>query len=152
MYNQETIWWYNKLCNEQVNYMYDNIKSCIVYNNCKSDFFRCENGVRQGENLSNVFVFNFSKWFRILSAVKRCQWVDNIVWRNWKPVKCISETFRYTVHRQYSDNVDDTVIMSATKEDLQKQLNVFSEYCKYWQLKVNVEKNKIFVFSREASK
>ena len=47
---------------------------------------------------------------------------------------------------------DDTVIMSETKEDLQKQLNVFSEYCKYWQLKVNVEKNKIFVFSREASK
>jgi hypothetical protein len=42
--------------------------------------------------------------------------------------------------------------MSETKEDLQKQLNVFSEYCKYWQLKVNVEKNKIFVFSREASK
>jgi hypothetical protein len=23
MYNQETIWWYNKLCNEQVTYMYD---------------------------------------------------------------------------------------------------------------------------------
>jgi hypothetical protein len=28
--------------------MYDNIKSCVVYNNCKSDFFRCENGVRHG--------------------------------------------------------------------------------------------------------
>jgi hypothetical protein len=37
---------------------------------------------------------------------------------------------------------DDTVIMSETKEDLQKQLNVFSEYCKYWQLEVNVEKSK----------
>ena len=30
---------------------------------------------------------------------------------------------------------DDTVIMSETKEDLQKQLDVFSEYCKFWQLK-----------------
>ena len=39
--------------------------------------------------------------------------------------------------------------MLETKEDLQKQINVFSEYCKYWQLKVNVEKSKIFVFSRE---
>jgi hypothetical protein len=39
--------------------------------------------------------------------------------------------------------------MSATKEDLQKQLNVFSEYCKFWQLKVNVEKSKILFFSRE---
>ena len=26
--------------------------------------------------------------------------------------------------------------------------NVFSEYCKFWQLKVNVEKTKILVFSR----
>jgi predicted site-specific integrase-resolvase len=42
---------------------------------------------------------------------------------------------------------DDTVIMSETKEDLQKQLDVFSEYCKFWQLKVNVEKTKILVFS-----
>ena len=41
---------------------------------------------------------------------------------------------------------DDTVIISETKEDLQKQLDVFSEYCKFWQLKVNVEK--ILVFSR----
>ena len=38
--------------------MYDNIKSCVVYNNCKSDFFRCENGVRQGENLCR-FCFQF---------------------------------------------------------------------------------------------
>jgi hypothetical protein len=37
--------------------------------------------------------------------------------------------------------------MSETKEDLQKQLNVFSEYCKFWQLKV--EKSKILVFFRE---
>jgi hypothetical protein len=41
---------------------------------------------------------------------------------------------------------DDTVIMSETKEDLQKQLDVFSEYCKFWQLKVNVEKTKILFF------
>jgi hypothetical protein len=37
--------------------MYDNIKSCVVYNYCKSDFFRCENGVRQVENLS-PFLFS----------------------------------------------------------------------------------------------
>jgi hypothetical protein len=38
--------------------------------------------------------------------------------------------------------------MSETKEDLQKPIDVFSEYCKFWQLKVNVEKTKILVFSR----
>ena len=56
-------------------------------------------------------------------------------------LKCISENFVILY-------ADDTVIMSETKEDLQKQLDVFSEYCKFWQLKVNVEKTKILVFSR----
>jgi hypothetical protein len=45
--------------------MYDNIKSCVVYNNCKSDFFRCENGVRQGENL---FPFLFSIFLNDLES------------------------------------------------------------------------------------
>ena len=31
--------------------MYDSIKSCISYNNCMSEYFDCENGVRQRENL-----------------------------------------------------------------------------------------------------
>ena len=48
---------------------------------------------------------------------------------------------------------DNTVIMSETKEDLQKQLDVFSEYCKFWQLKVKVKKLKFWFFSRgKASK
>jgi hypothetical protein len=37
--------------------MYQNIKSRIVYNNAVSDFFDCNNGVRQGENLS-PFLFS----------------------------------------------------------------------------------------------
>jgi hypothetical protein len=31
--------------------MYNDVKSCINYNNCKSDYFSCDMGVRQGENL-----------------------------------------------------------------------------------------------------
>ena len=30
--------------------MYSGTKSCISYNDCKSEFFPCNNGVRQGEN------------------------------------------------------------------------------------------------------
>ncbi len=36
--------------------MYENIKSCISYNDLKSDYFKCEMGVRQGENFS-TFLF-----------------------------------------------------------------------------------------------
>lgn len=32
--------------------MYSHIKSRVVYNNETSTFFQCENGVRQGENMS----------------------------------------------------------------------------------------------------
>ena len=43
---------------------------------------------------------------------------------------------------------DDTVLMSESKEDLQKILNKFGEYCNIWKLKVNVNKTKVMVFSR----
>jgi hypothetical protein len=39
--------------------MYCNIKSCIVLNKCKSDYFACDNGVRNEENLSR-FYFTYS--------------------------------------------------------------------------------------------
>lgn len=35
--------------------MYRGVKSCISYINYMSDYFRCETGVRQGENLSLFF-------------------------------------------------------------------------------------------------
>ena len=38
--------------------------------------------------------------------------------------------------------------MAESREDLQVRLNIFGEYCQKWKLKVNVEKNKIFIFSR----
>jgi hypothetical protein len=45
--------------------MYCNIKSCIVLNKCKSDYFACDNGVRQGENL---FPFLFSLFLNDLET------------------------------------------------------------------------------------
>jgi hypothetical protein len=36
---------------------------------------------------------------------------------------------------------DDTVLMSESPEELQRELNKFHEYCTTWKLKVNVEKN-----------
>ena len=42
---------------------------------------------------------------------------------------------------------DDTVLMSESPEELQRELNRFHEYCKTWKLKVNVEKTKILCFA-----
>jgi hypothetical protein len=65
----DTVWraglWYKMLLSNINGKMYDvifnmhcNIKSFIVFNKCKSDYFACDNGVRQGEN---YFRFYFRK-------------------------------------------------------------------------------------------
>jgi hypothetical protein len=59
----ETVWrvamWYKLLLNNRngkmynvILNMYNDVKSCINYNNCKSAYFSCDMGVRQSENLS----------------------------------------------------------------------------------------------------
>ena len=42
----------------------------------------------------------------------------------------------------------DTVICSETPGELQKGLNIMKSYCDKWQLKLNVKKCKMIVFSR----
>jgi hypothetical protein len=37
--------------------------------------------------------------------------------------------------------------MAETLEDLQKQLNIFHDYCLAWKLKVNIDKTKIVCFT-----
>ena len=55
--------WYKLLLNNMNGNMYNIIvnmhsgtKSCISYNGCKSEFFPCNNGVREGENLFPFFL------------------------------------------------------------------------------------------------
>ena len=43
---------------------------------------------------------------------------------------------------------DDSVLMSKSQEDLQKQLDSLNEYCHIWKLKVNVGKSKVVIFSK----
>jgi hypothetical protein len=43
---------------------------------------------------------------------------------------------------------DDTLLFSETYEGMQNLLNVFSDYCKLWKLKVNLSKTKTVIFSK----
>ena len=43
---------------------------------------------------------------------------------------------------------DDTVILAETPNDLQISLNSMAEYCKYWELSINVTKTQVMTFSR----
>ena len=42
---------------------------------------------------------------------------------------------------------DDIILIAETHEDLQKQLNIFHDYCLAWKLKVNIDKTKIVCFT-----
>ena len=51
--------------------MYSKLKSCIIQGNEFSDFFACEVGVRQGENVS-LSVFIVYKWLRKIFERQWC--------------------------------------------------------------------------------
>lgn len=48
--------------------LYQKLKSCVTYNDCKTEFFPCEMGVRQGKNLSpflfSIFVNDIQDFFQ----------------------------------------------------------------------------------------
>ena len=64
----DTVWrdalWYKLLLNHIngkmytiILNMYKDVKSCITYNYCKSDYFNCDMGVRQGETINQFKIY-----------------------------------------------------------------------------------------------
>ena len=119
--------------------MYSNIKSYISYNNCNSDYFNCEVGVRQGENLSPFLFSLFLNDLEDFLLSKNINGLNTIT----QNIEIELETYLKIFIMLYAD---DTVLLAESAEDLQTQLNAFSEYCDNWKLKVNVNKTKIMVF------
>ena len=121
--------------------MYSNIKSRIFNGSEYSEYFACEVGVRQGENLSPL---HFSLYLNDLET-----FMQN---KNVHGLKILSEEIESELDMYINLFIilyaDDTVLLSETKEDLQRQINVLSEFCADWKLKVNVQKSKIVIFSK----
>ena len=124
--------------------MYQGIKSRIVCDGQQSDYFVCNNGLRQGENLSP---FLFSLYLNDLE--------DFMNMNNAHGLDSISadmETdFNLYIKLFILLYADDTILFSESKEDLQLQLDIFHEYCSMWKLKVNINKTKAMIFSRGRS-
>ena len=120
--------------------MYKNAKSCVKSGNNISDFFTCNIGVRQGENLSpilfaiylNDFKDSISKSFNGLESMGL-------------ELHAEMDTFINLYVLLYAD---DTIILAESAEQLQKALRELNEYCRKWSLKINTSKTKIVIFSR----
>ena len=117
------------------------IKSKIFMNGASSEFFSCNVGVRQGENLSP---FLFSMYINDLEQylIER-----NVIGLQSITVPIEEELFLY-LKLCVLFYADDTVILAETPDDLQIALNEFCLYCEQWKLNVNISKTKILVFSK----
>uniref|UniRef100_A0ABM0MA50 RNA-directed DNA polymerase from mobile element jockey-like n=1 Tax=Saccoglossus kowalevskii TaxID=10224 RepID=A0ABM0MA50_SACKO len=125
--------------------MYNQAKSCVIDGSDTSDFFNCNVGVRQGENLSpllfaiylNDFEYFISKHYNGLkymaSEIKTYLSNEDI------------EVFLKLFTLLYAD---DTIVLSESETELQSALNAVYTYCNECHLTVNANKTKVVIFSR----
>ena len=125
--------------------MYENIKSCVKQNNEVSEFFSCQIGVRQGENLSPflfaIFLNDLEKFF-IENEVSGLESIKNLCEER---IQCYINLFVLLY-------ADDTILLAETPEKMQNVLYKFEEYCTQWKLKVNSQKTKVIIFSKRKSR
>ena len=125
--------------------MYANLKSCVINDNETSDFFKCNIGVRQGENLSPLLFALYLNDFEIFIK-DRFNGVD-LLPQNMKELMFDKgiDVLLVLFSLLYAD---DTLILANNEKELQSALNAVSDYCKIWSLQVNISKTKIIIFSR----
>ena len=122
--------------------LYNGAKSCVRYNNQLSDYFTCNVGVRQGENLSPLL---FSIFLNDLEAFLQKDSDGISVEFQEDKLECFIKLYTLLY-------ADDTILISESKEDLQRMLNSLHQYCNLWSLQVNISKTKIIIFSRGSVK
>jgi hypothetical protein len=113
-------------CFRIIRNMYGKIKSCITQGKEFSDFFVCEVGVRQGENLQTLSVFIVFKKHLNDNNVQSLNLIDNF---------CIENITTYLLY------AGDVLLISKFANGLQNALNAFNLYWKQWKLKVNTKQN-----------
>ncbi len=82
--------WEDTVCNKS---MYSNIKSCVVFNNVKSNSFISNMGVRQGKNLSPLLFVFYINDFENKSLEYDCNFLDF----GHDLIKLVFETPRFNV-------------------------------------------------------
>ena len=131
--------------------MYENIKSCVRINDETSAFFPSECGVRQGENLSPLL---FSLYLNDLENFIISGGVSSIDLEIISSIdlEIISNETHVYLKLLILLYADDTIIFSNDKENFQKALDNFHEYCTMWNLKVNLTKTNVVIFNSRTNK
>ena len=92
--------------------------------------FNSKIGVRQGDvlspNLFKLYIHDFPKYLQDLPG---------IIFLNDIPLHCL----------MYADAI---VILSSSREGLQRRLDKLESFCKDWCLDVNIDKTKVLIFNK----
>ena len=129
--------------------MYINAKSCIKGAEGMTNFFSCEAGVRQGENLSP---FLFAIFLNDLESFLRSSGFKGLQHLHlFSTTKFVTE-LGYILKMFILLYADDTILLADSPEELQVGLNKMNEYCEKWKLSMNKDKTKIMIFSLGKSK
>ena len=122
----------NGKINNILQHIYKNSKCAVKINTKLTQFFQYEKGVIQGNPISpilfNIYIND------LFSELEKC---------NKTPVTIDDKT---NIHALMF--ADDLIIVSTTQKGLQDSLDKLCEYCRKWDLKVNLAKTKCVVFSR----
>ena len=108
--------------------LYQNTKACVKLNNTISRSFRCNVGVRQGDNLSPLLFALFINDFEDFLSLK----YDGLNSLNnlFRNVSTNDEILTY-LKLYILLYADDTIIMAENPYQLQLALNALNEYCQF---------------------
>lgn len=129
--------------------MYKNAKSSIKGADGLTNFFKCEAGVRQGENLSPFLFAIFLNDLERFLKEGGFKGMEHLhMFSKSKYVQELGVLLKLFVLLY----ADDTILLADSSEELQKGLNKMNEYCERWKLNINRDKTKIVIFSLGKSK
>ena len=125
--------------------LYDSAKSCVRKCNNLSDFFHCNVGVRQGENLSPLLFAIYLNDFESFVA----QEYEGLTFLSSEASRLLGDdVFEMYLRLYILLYADDTIVLAESPNQLQAALNSVQRYCEKNSLKLNLTKTKVIVFSR----
>ena len=125
--------------------LYSGAKSCVRSNKKMSDYFPCNIGVRQGDNLSPLLFAIYLNDFEYFVS-RRYNGLDSLA--NDIRDNLSDDDVEVFIRLYVLLYADDTIIMAESAEELQDALNDVYDYCHLWDLIVNTSKTKIVIFSK----
>ena len=125
--------------------LYASAKSCVKKGKDLSQFFNCNVGVRQGENLSPLLFAIYLNDFESYVS----QEYGGLTFVSKETSRVLDDDVLEMYLRLYILlYADDTIVLAESPIELQNALNSVKDYCEKNFLKLNLTKTKVIVFSR----